>query len=267
MSKDLKVDVLISCMHSEDTDIIKKSNLDHDVVVINQTDIEEEQTINFQNNCLWINTPTRGLSKSRNLAISRSYADICVVADDDEVFIDNIQRKIGKVYQQFLQADVVIFKMTNRECKIKGGFHRLGFFDLLRVSSWQISFRKNSIINKKLHFDELMGSGTGNGGGEEIKFLIDCYKKNLKIYFAPIEIASVAEIGKSESQWFNGYNKEFFFQRGYSTRYMLGLPMSMVYAVYYVFAHKKMISGSISTKDAINATFAGIRNNKIARMK
>lgn len=247
--------------------IIKRSGLEHDVVVVNQTNIKHEERRELANNCLMINTPQRGLSKSRNMAIKSSNADICVLSDDDETFNTGIQEKIEKEYINHPKADVLIFNVKNRESKNGGGYHKLKFHELLRVSSQEISFRRNSIVKNSIFFDEYMGSGTGNGAGEENKFLIECFKKGLKIYYSPLEISSVIPRELSDSKWFHGFTPEFFFQRGYSTRYILGLPASVLYAIYYVLSHGKMFKNQISKKNALKYTFKGIRNNKIARMK
>ena len=50
-----------------------------------------------------------------------------------------------------------------------------------------------NIIKSKLHFDVLLGSGTGNGAGEENKFLIDAYNAGLSIFYYPLEISSLHE--------------------------------------------------------------------------
>ena len=47
----MKINVLISCMHEKDTNIIQRSNIQTDVVVVNQCDkdcIEEWDFINKQ---------------------------------------------------------------------------------------------------------------------------------------------------------------------------------------------------------------------------
>ena len=136
--------------------------------------------------------------------------------------------------------------------------------ELFHVSSVRITFKRKSILHKGILFDINMGSGTGNGGGEEIDFLLRCYKAGLKIYYMPLEIATMKESG---SQWFWGFNDDFFYQRGTSTRHMLGLPLSVLYAFYYVFTHKKMYIKDISMKRALEMTLKGIIDNKIGKLK
>ena len=49
MGNGTKVTVLISCMYQENADIIKKTNVQTDVVVINQCDKEEIEDFEFVN--------------------------------------------------------------------------------------------------------------------------------------------------------------------------------------------------------------------------
>ena len=108
----------------------------------------------------------------------------------------------------------------------------------------------------------MLGAGTGNGAEEELKFLTDCEKAGLKIFYVPVEIATVAQ---EESTWFAGFNEQFFENRGATTRYILGLPMASVYALYYVFKKKKQHHFDLSIVKALQAIFRGILENKISK--
>lgn len=255
--------VLVSCMHS-DIHILKKLNLHHDVVVINQCDVETENIKRLDNHITFVDTPTRGLSVSRNLAIQYADAEICVLSDDDEFFESGIQDKISEVYKNYPQADIIIFKIKGRKSRLGDYPHRLQYFDLFKVSSWQISFRRSRIIENNLRFDILLGSGTGNGAGEENKFLIDAYKAGMLIFYYPLEISSLHETG---SQWFNGCNADFFYNRGTTTRYILGAPLSIIYAFYYVLTHRWKYKSDISMFGALFHTLRGIYKNTISKQK
>ena len=112
--------------------------------------------------------------------------------------------------------------------------------------------------------DELLGAGTGNGAEEELKFLTDCERAGLKIYYAPVEIASVAQ---AQSTWFGGFTETFFENRGATTRYILGFPLAVLYAVYYVLTKRMLYKKDISPAGALKATFRGIMKNKITKQK
>ncbi len=264
-NKDLKLDVLISCMHQDDFSILSKSKIIGDAVIINQCDENGfAQCSTSFGTAKMYSVNERGLTRSRNLAIEKSDADICLLCDDDEVFEYDYRRKIISAYKRLKDADVIIFKMKNRKPSFKNKVKRLRFPLTMKVSSWQISFRRESIIKNDIKFDVLLGAGSGNGAEEELKFLTDCEKKKLKIYYVPAEIASVAQ---TQSTWFNGYDKKFFRNRGNTTRYILGLPLASLYAIYYVVIKKKEYAKYISTKDAFISIFKGIFENKISKLK
>lgn len=259
-----RVEVLISCMFKDDISLIEKSNLYHDVIMVNQCDVPNETIYEYNNGIKKIDTPSRGLSVSRNTAVKYATADVCVLSDDDELFRNDAQEKISEAYKENPNADIIIFKIDNVQKRVWKKTKRLYYWDTLKVGSWQISFKRDSIVKAGIDFDINMGSGTGNGGGEENKFLIDCLKKGLKIYFVPVTIATMNNNDK-KSQWFNGFDEKYFYTRGASTRYMLGFPISVIYALYYVIRKRPKYIGTISTKDAWNNIIKGIVDNRIAK--
>ena len=196
------------------------------------------------------------------MAIQNARADICLLCDDDEIFASDYENIILNAYHLLPQADIIIFKMENRQPSFPDRIMRLRFPKTLKVSSWQISFRREKLLKTNIHFDELLGAGTGNGAEEELKFLLDCQRAGLQIWYVPEIIASVAQ---TESTWFEGFNETFFENRGATTRYILGTGLSAVYAIYYIVRKKNMYSKTIPPKEALKAIFRGIHENKISK--
>ena len=259
----MKLEVLMSCMHQQDDKLVRQSQLTGDVVVINQCDrggYAEYATDTGIVRMLF--TRQRGLTKSRNLAIETAAADICLLCDDDETFVPGYEARILDAYESLPQADVVIFKIINRPPSFPDRVLRLRFPRTMKVSSCQISFRRERLLAAGVRFDELLGAGSGNGAEEELKFLLDCERAGLKIYYVPTEIASVSQ---TESTWFRGFTEAFFEDRGGTTRYILGAGMASLYAVYYVLRKRSMYQSSLSPGKALRATFRGIRANKIGK--
>ncbi len=260
----MTLEVLMSCMHQSDDVLIRKSHITSDAVMINQCDKEAETTYATANGTVRMySTVQRGLTKSRNLAISRARADICLLCDDDEIFVPDYESKILNAYRQLSDADIIIFKMVNRASSFPDRIMRLRFPKTMKVSSWQISFRLESLLRTGIRFDELLGAGTGNGAEEELKFLRDCEKAKLKIYYFPCEIASVAQ---AESTWFSGFNETFFENRGATTRYILGFWLAFAYAIYYILRKRHLYKKQISTRKALCAIMRGIRENQITKL-
>lgn len=261
----MKLDILMSCMHQRDAALIHASNITGSAVVINQCDREEYAEFTTANGIARIfSVRDRGLTRSRNMAIGKSDADVCLLCDDDEVFVDGYEEKILRAYGQLPDADVVIFKMSNRRPSFPDRVMRLRFPKTMKVSSWQISFRRESLLKSGVGFDELMGAGTGNGAEEELKFLLDCQKAGLRIYYVPTEIASVGQV---ESTWFSGFTEDFFENRGATNRYILGIPLAVAYGIYYLIKKRPEYGSQISTWCAMKAFFRGMKENKIARQR
>ena len=258
-----KFAILLSCMYETDKKIIKRSNVQSNCVIINQCNEDKKEELKIDNNktCLWLNSKERGLSKSRNMAMQNSNADICLIADNDEIFDDNVEEKILKAYKEVPQADIIVFNLHNKQTKLKNKIYKLKRLECLKVCSWQITFKRNSVIKNNLKFDIKLGAGTGNGAGEENKFLLDAYDKGLKIYHYPINIAMMIE---NESTWFSGYNEEYFYKRGVSTRYILGFWLSCLYALYFLIFKYGEYKNDITFYNAFKQKFKGIFENKLA---
>ena len=261
----MNIEVLMSCMHQEDDRLARQSGLTGNVLVINQCDKEGYAEYPTAAGLVRMySTRQRGLTKSRNMAIDRASADVCLLCDDDERFLPDYEQKLRQAYEMLPQADVIIFKMANRPSSFRDRVQRLRFPMTMKVSSWQISFRRQPLMNAGVRFDPLLGAGTGNGGEEELKFLTDCEKAGLQIYYVPMEIASVAQ---EESTWFHGFTETFFENRGATTRYILGAGVASFYALYYIVRKRNLYGQSISPARALRATFRGIRDDRITRQK
>ena len=259
----MKLEILMSCMHQEDDTLVRQSHITGHAVVINQCDRTDYREYPTQQGLarIWF-TDQRGLTRSRNMAIANSDADVCLLCDDDEVFVPGYEEKILKTFGELPQADVIIFRMVNYPCSLGDEVRELKFPQTMHVSSWQIAFRRESLLRTGVRFDELLGAGTGNGAEEELKFMTDCQKAGLKIYFAPVDIATVAQ---AESTWFEGYNEKFFYNRGATTRYILGVPLAAAYGLYYVLKKRRMYLPYTTPAKAMKAIFRGIWENKIGK--
>lgn len=266
------VELLISCMHRKDMQVAENTNVQSPVLVINQCDEDgkNEYVINGYK-VREIRTTERGLSNSRNMAIRNACGDVCLICDDDEKLDDDYAQKIAEGYEKYPDADIIAFRMHNQPSRLKQQEQRINRWTALRISSWQITLRPDSVLRKGLSFDPLLGAGSGNGSSEEVKFLRDCIDRGLHVYYIPVDIGEVSnqylQSGEAEGTWFEGYDQKFFYQRGTTNRYMLGLPVSLFYAAYYTVVKRKQYESSISMKDAFLYTVKGIIGNDIEKQK
>lgn len=263
----MTISVLISCMHQNNAEIIKRSNVKTNAVVINQcnkdniTDTIFKDAVQKEHKLRFVDTRERGLSKSRNMAIKNANEDICLIMDDDEVLENDYVTTIQNAYTQYPDADIIVFQLGNSNKKYAKESKQIGYLRALKVSSLEISFKRQSIINKDIKFDIEMGSGTGNGAGEENAFLYACLKKGLKIQYVPKKIASL-NIG-SQSQWFQGYTKQYFYKRGWATERYMGKTMATLYAIYFTAFKYKIYKKDCSLYNAIKNMLSGIYGRAI----
>lgn len=261
----MKFEILLSCMNQNGDDIIERSNIASDTLIVNQCEAENYQEQKLGGKTIRIFSVTgKGLTKSRNFAIKHSDADICLLCDDDEVFKNGCEDAILKAYDEISDADVIAFNIGNRPAKFPDKIRKLNYFDLMKISSWQISFKRQSLNDSGIAFDENMGAGSGNGAEEEFKFLTDCRKAGLKIYYYPYAIADVAQ---TQSTWFHGFDEAFFINRGNTTRYIMGFFPALLYALYYTFAKRQMIKPYMNWTKAFWTTCRGIFENRLSKLK
>lgn len=232
----LKVCVLISCMHQKDASIIKRTNIQTDVVVVNQCDenrVENSTFINHQGRqcrVKLIYSTERGLSRSRNTAIANAMGDVCLICDDDEILADDYEEKIVSAFLEYPREHIIAFSIKHPQITNPQKTLRVGYCQSVKISSVQIAFRKCDLVTA-VHFCEKMGSGTGNGGGEENKFLVSCLRRGAKIRYVPKNIGLVAQ---TESQWFKGYTKQYWVNRGWTSRMIYGSVMGLYYVFYCI---------------------------------
>lgn len=221
-------------------------------VIINQCNYTSQSSY-F--NKIIINTPERGLSKSRNLALKYANANICLICDDDEILNSDYSAVIKRAFDDNPKADIIAFKIANTDKTYPSKKKSIGYIGALKLASWQLAFKRESIINKGITFDETLGSGVSKAGGEENLFLYDCLKHGLKIIYVPLTIGKMID---GESQWFHGYTEAYFYDRGIMTRKLMGKPLATIYAFYYLIRKYQLYKNDISPFKSLKNILQGI---------
>lgn len=263
-NKSLGVCVLLSCMHQKDDSIVERTNIQTDVVVINQCDEEriiERVLVNKKGracNVLFICTKERGLSRSRNMGIRYATQPICLLCDDDEVLDDNYEEKILRAYSEHIDEACILFMVERKDCEIPKKYpatpRKVGLIQILQSSSVQITFCPEIIVHNNIMFDTQLGSGTGNGGGEENKFLLDIRREHLSIYYVPVNIGAVLT---GNSMWFTGYTTQYLINLGWSSRRSLGSVLGLAYILLFWVRHYDVISKEQPALKGVSFLFKG----------
>ena len=174
MKESPKVEVLISAMNQEDFSICESTRIQSDCLIINQCEKDSVECVHKDFGTLRkISTTERGLSRSRNMALKYAKGDFCLLADDDEVLVDEYNKRIIESFDRNPKADIICFQIKSPTKRYANKQRRVGMLDALKISSWQICVRRKRVSDAGVQFDIKLGSGTPQGFGEEIKFLQD----------------------------------------------------------------------------------------------
>lgn len=252
-------EILMSCMDQEDFSLADKSNVRSNVLLVNQCGREgawEEQRDGFCRRMLC--SAGKGLSRSRNLALENARGKFCLIADDDETFVDDVEQVVLKGFRE-TGADILAFDLYDYPKKLKKTVHRVKKFESLRLSSCQLALRREAVAEAGLSFDVHLGAGTGNGGGEENKFLWDAFRAGLKVCYYP---AYIARLAQEESTWFSGFDRAFFYRRGRVTSYYMGRFWAFAYAAYFLAAKYGRYRKDCGFWEALGASVKGICSEK-----
>ena len=236
----MKLQVLLSTMNQKDKKIIEKMGINTDAIIINQCNKNEVEIIDDnEKHILFMSFKERGVGLSRNTALQRATADICIFADDDVIYKEDYENIILQQFKENPRADVLIFNIesTNKErpeYEIKKK-KRVNIFTCLKYGTSRIAIRLDKVRIANINFSLLWGGGAKYSQGEDTLFLRDCIKNKLKVYTVPISIGTVSH---ETSTWFKGYNEKYLKDRG--AFYKAFCPkLRYLFCIQYVIRHKE----------------------------
>lgn len=256
---DIKIQTLLSCMNEMEFSIIERSNIKTDTIIINQCNSNKFEHIKKNNKSIHkYSTTDRGLSKSRNKALKMATGDYCIICDDDEKFESNYLDLINESIRQNPEYDILTFIVERNDKKYSKREKTINYLSSLKISSVQIVFKRKSIVENNISFNEKFGSGTEHYFGEENLFLFDCLKKKLKIKYIPVKIAKLIE---NNSKWFTGYNENYFYQKGYVNTELMGQFCGLIYCNYFLVRKYYLYKNRISFVRAYKNMMLGYKKN------
>lgn len=212
----MRIQVLVATMHQTDHSLLEKMNIQTDAIIINQCDRNDYEEFSYNGHTIrFISTIQRGLSRSRNMALSYADGDICLIADDDIRYVDGYESIVRNAFEKEPRADIIAFNayMINDSSKRQRRIieqnkevakHRY-------YSSVRLGFRLNKIQKIGLRFNELFGAGAPYCMGEESLLLREARKKGLRFFQ---NVAYVSEVDCSSSTWFQGCDANYYFNKG-----------------------------------------------------
>lgn len=212
----MNVQVLVATMNQLDHSLLRKMNIQTDVIVGNQCRHNSIEKFQYKNcNAIYLNFNESGVGLNRNNALMRASADICLFADDDMIYVENYFQIVTQAFERHPDADVLIFNLVekNPERYIIKKDTRVNYFNYLRYGTARIAVKLKKIRENGIFFNQCFGGGTEHCHGEDNLFLTECLRKKLKIYAVPEYIAKLTD--ERESTWNNGYDEKYIKDQGY----------------------------------------------------
>lgn len=238
-----RLEVLVATMHQTDFSKIVEMNIDSDAFFANQSEVYAyDETYMNGHQMRMLTTPERGVGKNRNKALLYAEGDILLFSDDDMVYNDGYAEEILKAYQEIPDADVIIFGCDlEKEGMIIGRVanetKRLRIHNAMKYGTSCVSVRRERLEKANIWFSVLFGGGCEFSAGEDSLFLMDCFKKKLRIY------SHQYVLGRSKcdvSTWFSGYHEKYFHDKGVWIGAALPVVSGYVFMLHLAFRTRKM---------------------------
>ena len=258
----LRIEAIVAAMNQIDFSLIKKLNIKCDAIIANQTDKEYVWEMKTDKNLYKIiSTTTHGVGKNRNEGLKHISGDVILFADDDLVYNDDMAERITEAFSKLNDADVIIFGLAyskndevfmTKTCRTG----KLPILKSMKYGACALAIRRESLEKVNLRFNENFGGGCIYSHGEDSDFIINCYKRGLKVYTYDYVLGVTS---KDSSTWFTGFNEKYFYDTGALAKNTFG-----VFAIPYMlrFALRTKAEEKINFKKKIELMLAGYRNYK-----
>lgn len=261
------VEVLMATMHASDPgELLGRAKVTTAAVLVNQNSVRSGlETVREDPRQVVSHSLDRGLSRSRNEALSLARAEICLLADDDEVFLDCYPERVATAFDEHRDADIIAFSVQFRDAvrsPPRSG-SQVGRLSLMRLSSVQLAFRRRPVTQAGLRFHTRFGAGAPSNHGEELIFLNDARRLGLHVAAVPLEIAYLTP---RDSTWFSGYDEEYFRSRGASF-YEADPPGALAYIIQWAIRKRRLFAPATSIPQAVQWMVAGAAEARSLRGK
>lgn len=260
-----ELEILIATMNRDSLDFLsvmfQNNDLDdYQILIINQT-TESNLLKSNKANIRVINSFERGISKSRNLAVNNAIGEICLLADDDVIYLKHFEKKIVEAYKNNNKAYVLTFKTLTTEGKPYSNYPQkiTTLFKFYRkILSIEITFKTKELIKSKINFNENFGLGATFEEGENVFFFRSIFEKGIPSYFVPETIVIHKPVSSSDDVTSDRY----IFGRA-AMHYKLQGSFAYFYAIKLMFALlRRGLIGFDQVIPKFNVALKGIRKYK-----
>ena len=147
---------------------------------------------------------SKGVAKSRNVALREAAGEYLIFADDDIVFSDAGLDEVCAYLDSNPGCDFVLGQATDPAGVLRKKYasrpERLGLFNSAKAATYEMVVRVDASRRKNVWFDENFGAGAVNYLGDEYIFIVDLVRAGSLAMFLPITLAA-HPVESSGSRW------------------------------------------------------------------
>lgn len=258
----MKLEVLMSTMNQSDFGLVEKANLNTDTIIINQTNFNKYAEKKIRGNIFRMYSYNElGVGRSRNTALLRSEADICLIADDDITYNDNYEKIILESFKDNPNVDSIIFNIDfidkKKKYRKKNKNQVINKINFMKHGGPKIAFKREKIIEKNIYFSLLFGGGSKYGSGEDSLFIKEMLNSNLNVISVDKTIG-VIDNTKRDSTWFTGFNEKYLLDKG--ALFLNLFPYTwLLFCLQFSIRHKKKFSKDYTRRKIFFTLIKGAR--------
>ena len=253
----MNVQVLVSTINPNPKELIEKMNIQTDAIIVCQCKKNGYEEISKNNRIIKIfYFNEKGVGLSRNNCLQRSYADIILFADDDEILVDNYEKIILDGFNKYFKSDMLLFNLKNNgKLLYKPINKKIRKYNSQKYGTVSIAVKREKVFAHNIHFSLMFGPGAIYGSGEDSIFIYDCLNAKFNVHSVSDCIATLDD---SESTWFNGYNEKYYYDKGALLK-KLHNSFAFPFCILYLFRHRK-INSNLSLKNRYSAIISGMKD-------
>lgn len=155
------------------------------ILIVNQTTPDQLLETDLPNVRV-INSMERGLSQSRNLAIDNARGEVCLVADDDVLYLPDFDKVVISAHRDLPEVPVITFKMEDEEGHDFRKYPDISIHNTKTVESVNgvvISFKRDKLRKAKVYYNPHFGLGCTFGSANEYVFMRNVLSAGLQAGF------------------------------------------------------------------------------------
>lgn len=205
----MKISMLMATLNRKDLmlkaidSILKQSYQDFEIIVIDQSDIENAEIVQIDKRIKYIHLTQKGLSHARNIGLRYVEGEIVGLMDDDAFYTEDVLKKINTLFEQDsnlgLVSGAVVDHTTNR-ISLRGMNGKRKAITRKNIFKCCISpsmFIKKEIFDSEI-FDEQLGLGNFWGSAEETDIALKILYAGYNAIFCPEVIVYHPSCNKSD---------------------------------------------------------------------